>query len=114
MNVRQYLDRCILHRNCCNHISHFTLPVSRRVSIRPLFRFYLKTVRLKHSDESLSALNLQSNASCNLKTLRFVYLCFIGIITLLLLNTLLLPENAASLFLIVLNNIQRLSFCDKD
>jgi len=66
MNVHQYLDRCILHLHCCNHMSHFSLPVSRRVLIRPLFRFYLKTIRLKHSDERLNALKLQSNASCNL------------------------------------------------
>jgi hypothetical protein len=55
--------RCILHLNCCYYISHFSLPVSRRVSIGSLCRFYL----IKTFDECLNALKLQWNASCNVK-----------------------------------------------
>jgi len=45
------------------------------VSIRPLFRLYLQTIRLKHSDERLSALKLRLNASCNLTNLCVSCIC---------------------------------------
>jgi hypothetical protein len=75
MYVHQYLNRCILYLNCCYYISHFSLPVSRRVSITPIFRFYLKTIRLKHFDERLNALKLQLYACCNVNNLCVLCIC---------------------------------------
>jgi hypothetical protein len=75
MNVHQYLDRCNLYLNCCYYTSHFSLPASRRVSIRPLFRLYLKAIRLKHFDERVNALKLQLNACCNVNKLCVLCVC---------------------------------------